>query len=617
MSELTKDTLVDGRYRLSEYKGSGSYGEVWLAHDEVLDLDVAVKVYISLDMNGVKDFTNEYKAAYGLHHPNLLTADYYSVWDHRPYLVMKYCSQGSVAGRAGRMNEKEIWRFVRDVSAGLAFLHKQEPDPIIHQDIKPDNILVDDNGSFLITDFGISVKLRSTMRKQSKRSLTAGATAYMGPERFEESPMLIKANDIWSLGASIYELASGELPFNGMGGGMQLNGGRRPKLDEQWSKELNETMRACLALNTWDRPMAEELSAYASAMVEGRPATPRWMSSGNKNKREGNGHENVTVDPRKTQRVGSETFDPGKTSQDGMVVKRRRHAVTSFFLYLWTVLSALAAIMWAVLSVFGVGQYSSDYYILPLLTASSLLTTFCYCLILSWKKVGFHLLWVTLFVSSVVGSLYENEITANLVAMSILIAGISMCIGMLIVYLILLIRKNGISTWKQLEPGSALSMKHSKPFLVFIAILTVGLLITGYIIDQSAQREWTSYVDLCNDCQEKIDEGGNTNVDALIEARQILANIYAVEINNLGENGYDMSSTLSNELDEKIDLAFNAWKRAAISQRDKAHNLSLALEYFNIAHSLKDDDEEVEEAIADLEHGHGPDRDARPHTIDE
>jgi serine/threonine protein kinase len=275
MSELISGTKIKDRYTLKEFKGSGSFGEVWLAHDEVLDSDVAIKIYISLDPRGVEEFKSEYTTTQGLSHPNLLTTTYFDVWEQRPFLVMKYCSKGSSTSLATKMDEYALWHFIHDVAAGLHYLHDM-PEPIIHQDIKPDNILVDDNNRFLITDFGISKKIRSTMRKQSKRAVGAGATAYMGPERFESDPSPVKASDIWSLGVSIHELATGVLPFSGLGGGMQRNGAEMPSLDNKWSKELNMVMQSCLAKETWDRPTAEQLETYSQAILDGHTANATW-----------------------------------------------------------------------------------------------------------------------------------------------------------------------------------------------------------------------------------------------------------------------------------------------------------------------------------------------------
>ena len=267
---LTIDTIIDNRYILKQFKGRGSFGEVWLAYDNELDIEVAIKLYISLDQNGQDEFKSEYKVVFGLIHQNLLTAQHYGVWDHRPYLIMKYCSRGSAYNLAGNItDEKDIWRFIHDVSAGLKYLHGLET-PIVHQDIKPENILIDEQGTYLITDFGVSLKLRSTLRKQSKRSAESGAIAYMGPERFLKDPIAVKASDIWSLGVSIYEMVTGELPFCGQGGGMLNAGAEIPDLDtSKWSRNLNEVMRACLAKDTWERPTAEKLEDYSRLMLNG------------------------------------------------------------------------------------------------------------------------------------------------------------------------------------------------------------------------------------------------------------------------------------------------------------------------------------------------------------
>ena len=292
MDQLTPNIKIqDGEhsYTLQEYIGAGSYGEVWKAVNDATGEEVAIKFYIMLDERGREEFMSEYQIAYGLYHKNLLTASFMGTWENRPFLVMRYCSKGSAARLVGTLepnkeNENLIWRFIRDVASGLACLHSQEPDPIVHQDIKPDNILIDNDDNFVITDFGISKKIRSTMRSQSNRSAKAGAVAYMGPERFSSHPTPIMASDIWSLGASIYEIAMGELPFYGQGGNMLRNGADMPEVDGRWSEDLKNVIYLCLAKEPWDRIKAYELEEFAQNILDCR------LAGG------------ADFDPRKTQR---------------------------------------------------------------------------------------------------------------------------------------------------------------------------------------------------------------------------------------------------------------------------------------------------------------------------
>ena len=154
------------------------------------------------------------------------------------------------------------------MAAGLAYLHHVKPEPIVHQDIKPDNVLIASDGTFLITDFGISKRIRNTISKQSTRALKAGAPAYMGPERFSDNSEPVLASDVWSLGVSIYELAEGELPFSGMGGMMMNKGVEIPMLSSGWSENLNDIMRWCLEKETWDRARADQVAEIAKAVLD-------------------------------------------------------------------------------------------------------------------------------------------------------------------------------------------------------------------------------------------------------------------------------------------------------------------------------------------------------------
>ena len=252
--------LYAGRYRLLKEQGRGSFGEVWLAQDEQLDMQVAVKIYIALDSKGIEEFKAEFKNTYALNHPNLLHATHFDVCDNRPYLVMPFCPASSES-LIGRIDESRLWQFVKDVASGLVYLHEHD---IVHRDIKPDNILIDGYGNFLITDFGISKRMRSTLRRNSTRLQDnkdgfSGTIGYMGPEMFKSNPEAVKATDIWALGATIFELATGELPFFGQGGIMLQHGAELPELPSSFSRGLNSLVKACLSKEPWDRPQASEL----------------------------------------------------------------------------------------------------------------------------------------------------------------------------------------------------------------------------------------------------------------------------------------------------------------------------------------------------------------------
>lgn len=273
MGSINENTLLNGRYRLVTLKGRGSFGEVWLARDEQTDMDVAVKVYIALDERGLEEFKAEYKNSYSLNHPNLLHAYHFDVVDRQPFMVMPYCPDSAVS-LAGNTDEKTLLRFLRDVASGLDFLHSRN---IIHRDIKPDNVLINQEGNFVITDFGVSSKMKSTLRRNSTRAMSgsdiAGTIGYMAPELFSRTPDAVKATDIWALGATVYEMATGELPFFGQGGALLLRGADVPEMRGEWSDGFRNIVEACLSKETWDRPTAAKLVDWADSLLNGRPVS--------------------------------------------------------------------------------------------------------------------------------------------------------------------------------------------------------------------------------------------------------------------------------------------------------------------------------------------------------
>lgn len=262
------------RYSLVRLLGRGGFAEVWLADDNLTHVQVAVKVYApgtGLDENGIKMFTEEFSVVFDMNHTNLLRPTHYDCYERMPYLIMPYIKNGSAfkyLAEGRNIPEDECWKMLHDVASGLAYLHEKTP-PLIHQDIKPDNIMIDDEGRYLITDFGISARIRSTIRGAMAQEQSGGTLAYMGPERFSATPKPILASDIWSLGAMMFELMTGTPPFGNHGGVLQKNGADVPIIEEDYSQELKDIVYSCLAKETWDRPSAAKIEEITYNKLHG------------------------------------------------------------------------------------------------------------------------------------------------------------------------------------------------------------------------------------------------------------------------------------------------------------------------------------------------------------
>ena len=262
--ELKEGLLFADRYKLIRQLGRGGFAEVWLGEDDMTNVQVAIKVYApgtGLDDNGIKIFTQEFSMVFDMNHTNLLRPTHFDCWDRMPYLIMPLIKNGSAfkyIAEGKSMPEEECWKLLHDVAAGLAYLHEKTP-PLIHQDIKPDNILIDDEGRYLITDFGISARVRSTIRGAKAQEQSGGTLAYMGPERFSSNPRPIMASDIWSLGAMMFELMTGLPPFGNHGGMLQKNGADIPIIEGDYSQELKDIVSLCISKETWDRPSASKI----------------------------------------------------------------------------------------------------------------------------------------------------------------------------------------------------------------------------------------------------------------------------------------------------------------------------------------------------------------------
>ena len=243
---------------------------------------------------------------------------------------MPFCKNGSAFQYLtdnNRITETESWHLLHDVAEGLAYLHAKTP-PVIHQDIKPDNILINDENKYMITDFGISARIRSTLRRNQGQESSGGTLAYMGPERFGPSPAPIMASDIWSLGATMYELLTGMPPYGDHGGVLQKNGADIPLINEDFSQELKDIIYKCLALNPWDRPTARQIADYTSQHINGSPV-PFSLSN--------NSHDTLQEEEDKTHEdsISAHSSDINKMSPYQDKGKRKKvivvAAITAIF----------------------------------------------------------------------------------------------------------------------------------------------------------------------------------------------------------------------------------------------------------------------------------------------
>lgn len=266
-----------GRYVLVRQLGRGGFSEVWLADDTWTRIQVAIKIYapgMGLDEAGIELFTQEFSLVFDLNHTNLLKPTYFDNYERQPYLIMPLCKNGSafkyLTGKE-HITERQCWHMLHDVSAGLAYLHGKKP-PVIHQDIKPDNILISDEGLYMITDFGISARVRSTIRNGMAKEQSGGTLAYMAPERFSSQPRPIMASDVWSLGAMMYELICGMPPFGNSGGLMQRKGAEIPRIDEEgYSQELKSIIYRCLSESPGERPWASQIEDITYNYLHNKP----------------------------------------------------------------------------------------------------------------------------------------------------------------------------------------------------------------------------------------------------------------------------------------------------------------------------------------------------------
>lgn len=259
--------VFDERYILEKLMGSGGFADVWKAKDKDTNSSIALKIYTNLDDDGINDLASEYTRMQNLNHTNILKADYFARWGNIPYLVMKVCEGGSLSKKVGCIDDTELMHVVQDIAEGLTYLHQNK---IVHQDIKPANILVDTRGDkpiYVLSDFGISSKTKTRLSHSvninSKNQGTSMTEAYAPPEKFSskrEDRKPDRKGDIFSFGISLYELACGNLPFDDLSTGRELlHSDVEVDFSEIKNEKLKRIIQLCMQPDKDSRPSAAEL----------------------------------------------------------------------------------------------------------------------------------------------------------------------------------------------------------------------------------------------------------------------------------------------------------------------------------------------------------------------
>jgi serine/threonine protein kinase/uncharacterized protein YraI len=204
-----------GPYEILEEIGKGGMATVYRAYQPSMDRDVAIKVIhlaIATDTLSRQRFEREARLIAKLEHPHLLPVYDYNGSHNPPYIVMRYLEGGTlkdIIASQGVLPLSDIAHLTRQVAAALDYAHRQG---VIHRDIKPTNILIDQDGNAFLMDFGIA---RMTERSEglTQTGFAVGTPSYMSPEQGMGEPNVTPQADIYSLGVMVFQMASGQLPY--------------------------------------------------------------------------------------------------------------------------------------------------------------------------------------------------------------------------------------------------------------------------------------------------------------------------------------------------------------------------------------------------------------------
>jgi len=213
-SPTAGDHVLSGRYRIINNIGRGGMGVVYLAHDEELDMDVAVKLLpfeLASDKRSLDLLRSEAKVSMSLSHPNIVRLHTLDTSGHFKFLVMEYVDGPSlhyVLRKKGKLRIEKALPIIRSICDGVAYAHSKR---ILHRDIKPANIMMTAKGEIKIADFGIARQMHESMSMLSQK-IVAGTPSYMAPEHIMGEHMTVRS-EVYSVAAVTYEILAGHPPF--------------------------------------------------------------------------------------------------------------------------------------------------------------------------------------------------------------------------------------------------------------------------------------------------------------------------------------------------------------------------------------------------------------------
>jgi serine/threonine-protein kinase len=281
--------LVDNRYGIVKPLGSGGMADVYLAHDNILDRDVALKVMSTRyagDEEFVERFKREAQSAAALSHPNIVSIfDRGASEDGTYYIAMEYLPGGTLKDRIvskGALPARTAAAVALQIAEALRVAHERG---VIHRDIKPHNILITESGDVKVTDFGIARAASSSTMTRTGSIL--GTAHYISPEQAMGEPVG-PSSDLYSLGVVLYEMLTGELPYDAdtpLGIAMKhVNGHLRPPkaIDPSIPVGINAITCRLLAKDPEDRyasdaELIEDLERVAAGL-EPANATTEMMA---------------------------------------------------------------------------------------------------------------------------------------------------------------------------------------------------------------------------------------------------------------------------------------------------------------------------------------------------